>query len=133
MSERLFVDTGYIIALINQSDQHHQQALQLADRYEGVPVITTEAVLLEIGNALARIARSEAVDIIHYFQMAPEATVIPLTTDLLTAALNLYATHQDKTWGLVDCVSFVIMQNQGISTALAFDRHFVQAGFTLAR
>jgi len=95
-------------------------------------VITTTAVLLEIGNALSRIARQEAVTIIHYFQTAPEATVIPLTPDLLDAGIQLYEMHQDKTWGLVDCVSFVVMQQQQISLALAFDRHFIQAGFTLA-
>ena len=45
----------------------------------------------------------------------------------------MYEIHQDKTWGLVDCLSFVVMENQQISIALAFDRHFVQAGFVLAR
>jgi predicted nucleic acid-binding protein len=31
--------------------------------------------------------------------------------------------------GLVDCVSFVIMNRYKINQALTFDRHFVQAGF----
>lgn len=132
MSNSLFVDTGYVIALINQDDQHHQKALQLAGKYDRFPVVTTDAILLEIGNALSRIARSEAAAIIHHFQSAPEVTVIPLTPELMTDALNLYVKHQDKTWGLVDCVSFVVMQTQQISVALAFDRHFIQAGFTLA-
>ncbi len=132
MSNTLFVDTGYVIALINQTDQHHQQALQLSEQYEGFPVITTDAILLEIGNALSRIARREAAAIIHHFQTAPQVTVTPLTPELMTDALTLYAKHQDKTWGLVDCVSFVVMQNRHISVALAFDRHFIQAGFTLA-
>ena len=60
MSDSLFVDTGYVIALINQTDQHHQQALQLADQYEGTSIVTTDAILLEIGNALSRIARNDA-------------------------------------------------------------------------
>lgn len=132
MPNALFVDTGYVIALINQNDQHHQQALHLAERYDGYPLITTDAVLLEIGNALSRLARSEAATIIRYFQMASEVTLVPLTPDLLAAALALYAQHQDKTWGLVDCVSFVVMRNHPLSTVLGFDRHFVQAGFTLA-
>jgi uncharacterized protein len=50
----------------------------------------------------------------------------------MTVALNLYAKYQDKTWGLVDCISFVVMEEQKISVALAFDRYFIQAGFTLA-
>ena len=132
MLNPMFVDTGYAIALINQNDQHHQQAIQLSEKYEGYPVITTDAILLEIGNALSRVARQEAATIINYFQTAHEATVISLTPDLLNAAIQMYEMHQDKTWGLVDCLSFVVMKQQQISVALAFDRHFIQAGFTLA-
>jgi predicted nucleic acid-binding protein len=120
MLNPMSVDTGYAIALINQNDQHHQQALQLSEKYEGYPVITTDAILLEIGNALSRVARQEAATIINYFQTAHEATVISLTPDLLNAAIQMYETHQDKTWGLVDCLSFVVMQQQQISVALAW-------------
>jgi uncharacterized protein len=132
MSSPLFVDTGYVLALINKDDQYHQQALQLAEQYEGASAVTTDAVLLEIGNALSRIARNEAIAIIQHFQTAPEVTLVSLTPELMAAALGLYAKHQDKTWGLVDCISFVVMQNRKISVALSFDRHFVQAGFTFA-
>ena len=132
MSNSLFVDTGYIIALINSTDQYYQKALELSKKYEGYPIITTDAILLEIGNALSRIARQEAATIINYFQTAQEATVIALAPDLLNAAIQMYEMHQDKTWGLVDCLSFVVMKQQQVSIALAFDRHFIQAGFTLA-
>jgi uncharacterized protein len=111
MSDSLFIDTGYVIALINQTDQHHQRALQMADQYAGRPIVTTDAILLEIGNALSRIARDEASATIHYFQTAPEVTLVSLTPELMSAALRLYEKHQDKTWGLVDCVSFIVMQN----------------------
>jgi len=133
MSNDLFVDTGYVIALINHNDQHHQQALQLSEKYQGYSSVTTDAILLEIGNALSRIARQEAITIIHYFQTAPEATVVSLTPALLVSATQMYEIHQDKTWGLVDCLSFVVMRQHQIKLALAFDRHFVQAGFILAR
>ncbi len=52
MSKALFVDTGYVIALINENDQHHEEALALAHKYENAKLITTDAILLEIGNAL---------------------------------------------------------------------------------
>jgi predicted nucleic acid-binding protein len=79
MPDALFVDTGYVIALINPNDQHHSQALPLAERYDGHPLVTTDAILLEIGNALSRFARNEAATIIRYFQTAPEVTLVPLT------------------------------------------------------
>ncbi len=36
-------------------------------------------------------------------------------------------------WGLVDCLSFVVMKQHQISVVLSFDRHFIQAGFALAK
>lgn len=132
MPEPLFVDTGYVIALINEHDNHHAKALSWADRFEGYPLVTTDAILLEVGNALSRIARPQGSRIIHYFQDADEVTLIHLNPILFYNAMCLYDSHQDKTWGLVDCVSFVVMRELQLSTALAFDRHFVQAGFQLA-
>ena len=42
---------------------------------------------------------------------------------------ELFVQHSDKSWTLVDCISFVVMQERGITEALTADRHFVQAGF----
>ena len=34
-----------------------------------------------------------------------------------------------KEWGLTDCVSFLVMQDRGLTDALTTDEHFQQAGF----
>jgi uncharacterized protein len=44
-------------------------------------------------------------------------------------ALELYQTRADKTWGLTDCISFIVMQQRNLTDAVTSDRHFVQAGF----
>jgi predicted nucleic acid-binding protein len=44
-------------------------------------------------------------------------------------ALTFYAARPDKDWGLADCISFVVMQDQGIHGVLVADRDFVQAGY----
>jgi len=132
MLKPLFVDTGYVIALVNQHDNYHKQAQVLADQYAGQPLVITDAVLMEIGNALSRIARSQSVDIIHYFQQADEVTLVHSNPMLFNEALTMYEDYADKTWGLVDCLSFVVMKQMNLSTVLGFDQHFVQAGFKLA-
>ncbi len=37
--------------------------------------------------------------------------------------------HDDKTWSLTDCLSFVVTHECRIAEALTGDHHFVQAGF----
>jgi len=52
----VFLDSGYAIALAAVTDQYHAQALVLAHELEaaGTRMVTTQPVLLEIGNALAK-------------------------------------------------------------------------------
>ena len=44
-------------------------------------------------------------------------------------AWKLFEDRLDKTWSLVDCASFVVMEERGLTEALTTDRHFKQAGF----
>ncbi len=124
-----FVDTSFIVALINQRDQYHTQAINAVEQYDGRPLIVTDVILLEIANALARRYKSEAIQVIEELLSSEEVEVVPLTSELFSQAFELYKSRQDKTWGLVDCVSFVVMQRQSILSALTFDQHFIQAGF----
>jgi predicted nucleic acid-binding protein len=59
----------------------------------------------------------------------PSITVLPATPELLSHGLNLFYDRPDKDWSLVDCISFVVMKERGITDALTGDKHFQQAGF----
>lgn len=72
MPSKIFIDTLFVVvALINQRDAYHERASQLAERYENEPLLTTDAILLEIGNALARNFKSAAIEIIDDFLRRP--------------------------------------------------------------
>ena len=58
-----------------------------------------------------------------------DVQVVRLTPALFDRAFALYSSRQDKDWGLSDCVSFIVMRDEGVTDALTFDQHFVQAGF----
>lgn len=133
MSSRVFVDSGFVIALVNRRDQYHQEALKLADRFESYPILTTDAVLLEIGNALVRNYKQQASEIIDNFLSSEEVALVNLNQNLFKQALKLYRMYQDKEWGLVDCVSFVVMWEANVSQVLTFDQHFAQAGFQILK
>jgi len=129
VAERIFVDSVYVIALINQRDQLHPQAVVLSEKFEGQLLLTTEAVLLEIGNALSRNYRPQAVEVIEEFLSSEDVEIVRLAPALFERAFALYKTYLDKTWSLVDCLSFVVMRDLGITEALTCDAHFRQAGF----
>jgi predicted nucleic acid-binding protein len=125
----VFIDTLYVVALINQRDQFHARAEELAEQFEGQRFLVTDAVILEIGNALARNYKPEATRVVEHLLTSPDVGGIRLTAELLTEAFTLYKSHQDKEWGLTDCVSFIVMRQADVREALTFDQHFVQAGF----
>ena len=126
-----FIDTSFVVALINQRDQYHVQAVELASQFDKRSLVTTDAVLLEIGNALARNFKEASIQIIEYFLTSDEVEIIPLNTQLFARAFELYRSHLDKSWGLIDCVSFVVMRDFGLSESLTADKHFEQAGFAV--
>jgi hypothetical protein len=132
VAAEVFLDTAYAVALSVEADDLHIQALNLADQLEadGTRLVTTRAVLLEIGNALSkRYYRGVAASLLLLLEADPNVEILPLSEELYARALQLYNTRSDKEWGLVDCVSFIVMLDRGIQDALTSDKHFLQAGF----
>jgi len=52
MRRKVFVDTGYFLALLRKRDSLHQVAVEASEEYDG-PFVTTDLVLVEIANALS--------------------------------------------------------------------------------
>lgn len=132
MRNKVFLDAAYAIALSVPRDQYHQRAVSLADELEAsqTRLITTRAVLLEIGNALSKPRhRQAALKLLQAIEADPNIKIMPLTEKLYKQAFDLYCNRPDKDWGLTDCVSFVVMREQKLAEALTTDAHFEQAGF----
>lgn len=129
-SARVFLDTFFVQALLNANDSYHDRAQALLPALTAArEVVVTEAVLTEIGNALSGSLRRVAAGFIRRCYASPNITVVPVDTALFTQALTLYEDRPDKTWGLTDCISFVVMRDRELVDAATGDRHFQQAGF----
>jgi hypothetical protein len=64
--DRLFLDTVFIQALLNKGDQYHLLAKAFLPRVRVASMVwVTEAVLVEVGNALSAINRPGAVQFIQ--------------------------------------------------------------------
>lgn len=72
----LFVDTNFVVALVSERDQHHAQAIKLAELFDSQPLLTNDAVLFEIGNALARNFKEQAAEVIEDFLSSDEVEII---------------------------------------------------------
>jgi uncharacterized protein len=127
-----FLDTGFVIALISPRDRLHTAALRLSKDIEtnAMRLVTSEAIVLEIGAALSKLSfRSAAMQIIERMRADANIEVVPLTDGLLQRAFQLFKSRTDKEWSLADCASFEIMQEHRLSDALIPDMYFSQAGF----
>lgn len=125
-----FLDTSYAIALAISVDVHHSLADELADRLdsESAQLYTTRAVIYEIGNSFSRL-RPFGISLIHELLTDSAVTVVDDTPHRFRSAVELFSKYSDKEWGLVDCLSFVVMAEHGLTEALTADMHFEQAGF----
>src|SRR5215831_17707851 len=128
----IFLDTAYVNALVNTRDQWHDAAVQWQRKLSADKrrLVTTEFVLVEIADGLAAVRfRVQAAQVIATLQASSVVEILPASSQLFTAALELYRNRGDKDWGLTDCASFVVMSERRLSEALTTDEHFRQAGF----
>ena len=132
MRSEVFLDTTYAIALSAPQDRLHHRAVQLADILEtaGTRLVTTQAVMLEIGNILSKQPlRQGAVMLLNALAADSKVEIVPLSQQLYDRAFQLYCDRSEKEWKFTDCVSFIVMQYSGITEALTANEHFQQAGF----
>lgn len=129
--DRLFLDTGFVLARLNRRDQYHQAALALAKRCDECHELwTTEAALLEVGAAFREPNQRRIVRRLwDQFHSDPRCRLVPISGSLLERAIELFRKRPDKEWSLCDCASFVVMTDEQLTEALSCDHHFSQAGF----
>ncbi|MCK5719231.1 MAG: type II toxin-antitoxin system VapC family toxin [Thiomargarita sp.] len=130
----IFADTSGWAEFFVKTEPFHVKAKYLMQECytTKTQVITTNYVLLELVALLTsplRIPRNQQIRVIKTIKTAPWVNIIHIDFSIHEEAWNLLTKRQDKTWSLVDCSSFIIMQQRNILEALTTDHHFEQAGF----
>lgn len=114
-----FADTFYFQARVNRHDQHRARVLAWSQT-RAAPLVTTDLVLVELANSLAASRFRPLVQ--NYFTLLRRTIkVVPASRARLENALALYHRHDDKSWSLADCLSFVVMRERRIREALTGD------------
>lgn len=131
MSKRFLLDTTFIAGYLNPRDQHHPEAQRCMPVVrEADEIVITEPVLIEVGNLLCSILhRQRAAQFIEACYVTKNITVVSVDRELLNRSLQFFSQHKDKNWGLTDCISFVVMHERELRSAVSADTDFQQAGF----
>jgi predicted nucleic acid-binding protein len=126
----IFVDTGYLLAVLNPRDELYARAQAWSAAIQE-RLITTEYVVWELVNSLSDpVDRPKAHTAVAEVLSSSESwELVYATPQLFSEGLSLHQQRRDKHWSLTDCVSFVVMRQRYVQQSLSFDRHFEQAGY----
>jgi predicted nucleic acid-binding protein len=128
----LFIDTSGFYALLVASESEHEAVSDAFRRAvsRGRRLTTTNYVLVETSALLQhRLGLNPVRDLES--RIAPILSVIWVTQDLHTRALaRLFRTDRRRV-SLVDVVSFLTMEEEGLDEALSLDSDFADEGFKL--
>jgi predicted nucleic acid-binding protein len=129
---RIFVDTSAFYAYLDRDDKNHQKAKnQFMEIFSNSPdLATSNYVLVETFALLQNRLGLEAV---REFQtdIVPLLKVGYVLQDLHRTALSAFLSAGRRGLSFVDCVSFEMMRDLGIKSALTFDAHFQEQGFDI--
>jgi predicted nucleic acid-binding protein len=126
----VFADSVYFFALLNARDTLHQRAVSFATQSEN-PLVTTAWIITEVADGLcARAIRESVVRLWDILQSSADVEIVLPSSELFQEGLERYRERPDKNWSLTDCISFLVMEQRGITDALTADHHFQQAGFS---
>ena len=125
----VFADTFYFHALLDRRDAMHARAI-MESRVPQRKFVTTEAVLMELGDALnLPEERGEFTAIVEMVRKSAAWDLVPASPVLFQSGLDIFRRHSDKAWQMTDCISIAVMRRHHLREVLTGDAHFEQAGF----
>jgi predicted nucleic acid-binding protein len=130
----IFVDTSGGGNLIDISQPYHHPAVQIYQKIttQKYQLITTNYIVVELVALLSsplHIPRNKIIAFVNGLKQSSYVKIIHIDSTIDDLTWQLLVKRQDKDWSLVDCSSFIVMEQYKLTEALTTDHHFEQAGF----
>lgn len=117
----IFVDSSYLIALIVEKDQWHNDAIKLLEKLKSEDKIITEAMIIESLNLIGS-CHGGRVGYLAFKYIKDNFTIFKSDT-LIEESLRYYLQF-DGTLSLADCTAIHTMKENDIHEILSFDDDF---------
>lgn len=128
----VFADAACWLTLANPKDELHDVAKEARRNLGNVHLVTTDETLMEFLTGLSKFGagfRRSAARAVREIMNNPNVKVVPQTRSSFIRGLELYESRLDKRYSMQDCISFIVMDEEGITEVLTSDHHFAREGF----
>ena len=138
MGKRIFVDSWAWIALADDDDPQHLQALGVLHglRAEGARLATTNVVIYESWENLRR--RFGLAAALRFYHYVGDIGTKPGTLDVVSVTTHdegdapaIARHYDDQDLSMVDCLGLAVMRQLSLDTAFTGDWHFTLMGFSV--
>ena len=125
----MLIDTSGFLCFLDKGDFRHQKAakyfISARSRVSHNYVVAELVAFAESRN----FSREITLDFLSEISEDSQTEIIWVSENLTERSIKFLRNRKDKDWSLCDAVSFLLMEEYGISEALTTDHHFEQAGF----
>jgi predicted nucleic acid-binding protein len=117
--EAVFLDSSFLIAFVNDDDQHHQKAREKMKEIEE-PVISDQVFTETLDYIFAREAHDKAVEFGKYMKKS-QINILTTSEPVTNDAFQLFKTNEIS---FTDCTTIAAMKILGIQKLATFDTDF---------
>jgi predicted nucleic acid-binding protein len=104
----IFLDTGFIFALISKRDAHHQRVVEVFRTFKNLRLadhlVTTNHVVAEAITLTRKIGHDQAARLGDRLYGEKLARIHWASPDEERAAFDYFKQHRDQTYSFVDCL-----------------------------
>ena len=133
MKEKIFIDTGFWIALFDKRDKYHSLAKKniksILNKYR---IFLSDFILFETITYLNCSIKNHdlALKFLQKIESTPAIKVLEVDSIIKSKALEIFKKHDDQDFSFVDCTTFVFMKEYSLKKYAGFDKHFQTMGYT---
>lgn len=132
MKEKVFIDTGFWIALFNKEDEYHQIAQKkFRSILKNYHLYSSEFIFFETITYLSCSIKNHdlALKFLDRIESNNFVTIFEVDLGIKNKAVEIFKKYDDQYFSHTDCTSFAIMQKEKLTNYAGFDDHFRSMGF----